>query len=45
MEKEFFPDSVDDWGLPRGITCNCPNECDETVYHQEMTQVRARKKS
>ena len=31
-------DDFDHSGFIDGADCNCPNDCDETIYFQEMSQ-------
>ncbi len=36
--------TAEDLGI-QGTDCNCPNDCQETVYTQEMSQAELRKDS
>ena len=38
-DKESFEDMIE------GANCTCPNDCEETIYSQEISQARIRPKS
>jgi hypothetical protein len=40
VDDNYYAGNNGNNGLIEGVLCNCPNECDETIYFQELTQVR-----
>ena len=41
-DKDFDAQAEVDKDVLSGILCNCPVECDETVYSEQMSQVPMR---